>query len=97
MVSVHRYVHELLVGPIPDGYVLDHLCSVTLCCNPAHTEPVVQSVNVRRGRHAAAQRARRTVQAVCDSGRHAKVEIGRCAECNRERCKRWRDKRKAAL
>jgi hypothetical protein len=35
-----------LVGDIPDGLVLDHLCRNTKCCNPAHLEPVTNRVNV---------------------------------------------------
>jgi hypothetical protein len=45
----HRYAYEMLVGPIPDGLVLDHLCRVRLCCNPAHLEPVTDRENVARG------------------------------------------------
>lgn len=45
----HRYAYELLVGPIPDGLDLDHLCRVRACVNPAHLEPVTRSENVRRG------------------------------------------------
>src|ERR1051326_2493639 len=39
-VPAHRFVYELLVGPVPDGLVLDHLCRVKNCVNPAHLEPV---------------------------------------------------------
>lgn len=45
----HRVVYRLLVGPIPDGLELDHLCRARLCLNPAHLEPVTHRVNVRRG------------------------------------------------
>lgn len=34
---------------IPDGFVLDHKCRNTLCCNPAHLEAVTNAVNVQRG------------------------------------------------
>lgn len=44
----HRVVYEILVGPIPDGLDLDHLCRVTSCCNPSHLEPVTGAENVRR-------------------------------------------------
>lgn len=46
---VHRAVYELLVGPIPRGLGLDHLCRNRACCNPAHLEPVTHRVNVMRG------------------------------------------------
>jgi len=47
--AAHRLVWTLLVGPIPDGLVMDHLCKNTPCCNPDHLEPVTQAENIRRG------------------------------------------------
>jgi hypothetical protein len=44
----HRFAYQLLIGPIPDGLTLDHLCRNTLCVNPRHLEPVTNSENVRR-------------------------------------------------
>lgn len=44
----HRVAYELLVGPIPDGLHLDHLCMSKLCVNPAHLEPVTLQENHRR-------------------------------------------------
>lgn len=44
----HRFAYELLVGPIPEGLQLDHLCRVTLCVNPQHLEPVTPGENCRR-------------------------------------------------
>jgi hypothetical protein len=32
----HRLVWTMLVGDIPDGLVLDHLCRNRACCNPDH-------------------------------------------------------------
>jgi hypothetical protein len=49
-VYAHRVAYQLFVGPIPDGKVLDHRCSNTWCCNPAHLDPTSQADNVRRGR-----------------------------------------------
>ncbi|RLB43368.1 MAG: HNH endonuclease [Deltaproteobacteria bacterium] len=46
----HRYAYEVLVGPIPEGLVIDHSCNVRQCGNPDHLEPVTQKVNVRRGK-----------------------------------------------
>jgi hypothetical protein len=39
-VSVHRFVYETLVGPIPDGWDLHHQCHTPGCCNPAHLTPL---------------------------------------------------------
>lgn len=49
-VHLHRLVYEQLVGPIPDGLHIDHLCRNQKCCNPDHLEPVTRSENLRRGK-----------------------------------------------
>lgn len=46
---VHRVTYEHFIGPIPDGLVIDHLCRVKACCNPAHLEPVTSRENSLRG------------------------------------------------
>jgi hypothetical protein len=35
-VRAHRIAYEYLVGPIPDGLVIDHRCQNRICVNPAH-------------------------------------------------------------
>lgn len=45
----HRVAYELLVGPIPDGMEMDHLCRVRRCVNPEHLEPVTKYENYKRG------------------------------------------------
>lgn len=47
--SAHRWAYEALVGPIPDGLHIDHLCRVRNCVNPRHLEPVTNRENARRG------------------------------------------------
>lgn len=56
----HREVYKLLVGPIPEGTELDHLCRNRGCVRPKHLEPVDHRTNVLRGQGLAAQQARRT-------------------------------------
>lgn len=41
----HRFVYETLVGPIPDGLAIDHLCQNRGCCNPDHLEAVTTDQN----------------------------------------------------
>lgn len=59
----HRYVYELLIGPVPPGMHLDHLCHNNdescpggrlclhrRCVNPDDVEPVLPGENVKRSR-----------------------------------------------
>jgi hypothetical protein len=48
-IRAHRFFYEQMVGSVPDGLVLDHLCRVHACVNPKHLEPVTDAENVRRG------------------------------------------------
>lgn len=56
----HRAVWEHLVGPIPEGLELDHLCKVPLCVNPDHLEPVTQYINNKRSDSPASVAGRKT-------------------------------------
>jgi len=47
-VPAHRAVYERLVGSIPAGMYLDHLCRNPACSNPAHLEPVTHHENQKR-------------------------------------------------
>lgn len=59
--SAHKLAYTMLVGTVPDGLTLDHLChnrdldcpggrtcEHRACCNPEHLEPVPQRVNSAR-------------------------------------------------
>lgn len=47
-VIAHRWAYEHLIGPVPEGLQLDHLCQTRRCVNPWHLDPVPALVNVRR-------------------------------------------------
>lgn len=63
LADAHHLAYRVLVGPVPDGLELDHLChssDVTCmdprcnhraCCNPEHLEPVTHKVNMERSGH----------------------------------------------
>ncbi len=44
----HRVAWEILVGEIPEGKELDHLCKNRRCVNPDHLEPVTRRQNLAR-------------------------------------------------
>jgi hypothetical protein len=56
----HRVAYELFRGPIPDGFVLDHICRFPLCVNPFHLEIVTQQINTLRGIGPTSKNAKKT-------------------------------------
>lgn len=95
--QAHRFAYELLVGPIPDGLDLDHLCRVRRCVNPGHVEPVTRAENIRRGARADVLRGVRTT---CLHGHALDGRRGNgdpyCLTCNRDRAARNRALRRVA-
>jgi hypothetical protein len=91
----HRVMYEELVGPIPDGLVLDHLCRVLACCRPAHCEPVTQRENTLRGVGPTAVNAHKTHCARGHEFTPENTQINRagarrCRQCRREDRARYR-------
>lgn len=60
----HRVSHVLFIGPIPDGFQVDHVaargCRSTLCVNPAHLEAVTPKENTSRSTGFAPRKAAQT-------------------------------------
>lgn len=98
----HRVSYETLVGKIPDGLQLDHLCRVRHCVNPRHLEPVTVRENVLRGISPPAVNARKRF---CKYGHrlsglnlYLKTRHGwparECRTCKRFLARRWRERQK---
>jgi hypothetical protein len=88
-VGTHRLSWELLNGKIPEGLVVDHLCSNRACVAPDHLRVVTQRENVMAGRHSIDNRSH------CNQG-HPFIKENimtrknghrECAECNRVRAR----------
>lgn len=56
----HKLAWELENGPVPEGYVLDHLCRNRRCVRPEHLESVTPKVNALRGIGPTAVNARKS-------------------------------------
>lgn len=87
-IQSHRWAWELLNGAIPEGKVIDHMCSNRLCIAPDHLRLVTQQENIMAGLHNINNRSH------CKQGHPFEGNImvrkngkRECAECNRVRAK----------
>lgn len=86
----HHATYELMVGPVPVGLELDHLCRQPSCVRPDHLEPVTPAENKRRARSLSNLNA---VKTACNQGHpfdesntYVRKEGRRmCRACHRER------------
>jgi hypothetical protein len=93
MQRAHRVSYRLLVGPLPTGLTLDHLCRNRGCVNPDHLDPVTNRENLLRGETVTARNAGATHCPAGHeySGGNLRVTLhgGRkCRACHRDRERR---------
>jgi len=92
----HRIAYELLVGEIPKGLTLDHLCRVRHCVKPRHLEPVTRGENVRRGESPSSIHRRKSACPSC----HQPYDYflrgvkRRCRRCDQDRQNARRQERR---
>lgn len=102
--SAHIFAYRLLIGEVPEGCELDHVCRNTQCVNPWHLEAVPRRVNLIRGQTLIAANLAKTH---CPAGHeyagaNIKLAVHRtkgyrmrlCRECLRQKARGryWRSK-----
>lgn len=108
--GAHRVLYKLLVGPISEGLVLDHVvkrgCIWRCCAWPAHLEPVTPAVNTLRGNSPHAINARKDR---CDNGHEYDLlttywYVGKdgherrdCRVCIRDRVRKYKERNPGAV
>lgn len=80
--QAYAWAYRHFVGPVPEGFELDHTCRNRACVNPAHLEPVPHKVNVLRGSAPSAQHAQKPRCPRCN-GQYTTRRDGHryCAAC----------------
>lgn len=92
----HRVAYEMVVGSIPRGLHLDHLCRTRLCVRPQHLEPVTPKENTERswsargGRNTHCGKGHEFTEA--NTYRHPRDGGRRCRACNADDQQRRRDR-----
>ncbi len=93
----HRVMYEHYKGPIPEGFDVDHLCRVRLCCNPDHLEAVTRTENSHRGAKYRPTHCKNGHEYTEDNSRYTKQGHIRCYACSKIHAKRTREKRNGSV
>lgn len=88
--TVHRVAFMVHVGPIPEGFEIDHLCRNRCCINPAHLEAVSHAENTLRSDNVVGVNARKTH---CHRGHEFSPENTVRLSGNRRECRTCRNTR----
>lgn len=100
----HRLIWEMVMGPIPEGHHIDHLCKNPPCWNPEHLEPVTPTENQHRSKRKSGRYVR---PAACKNGHDLSGDNWsppapttgtkyRCKVCHRTRVARYRATQKVS-
>lgn len=103
-VMAHRFAYELMIGPIPDGFTLDHTCHTAdtacrggkacmhrRCVNPGHATPRTLAENIRLGGNGRKTHCKRGHE-FTDENTYVMAGGGRCCRP----CRRLKDRQRPA-
>jgi hypothetical protein len=94
-IKAHRIAYELLVGVLPDGLEIDHLCKVRNCVNPTHLEAVTHWENVNRSGAWEVNRLKTHCKyghEYTEENTYKNKNTRECRTCGRKACAKWRNK-----